>query len=368
VRPLDAAAPRDRSPEPLATPVHAAALSPDHEDEPKREGQADGMKNKVAWWQRWRIAAAVIVVAAAMGFAISGPGRSLMMVPAEAETSGTLVVQTNPAGVAVVVDGQARGATPLTVTLAPGPHNLELLTEGSVRTIPLTIEAGGTVSQFVELAAAPATTGALQVQSEPSGARVTVDGKPQGVAPLTVEGLAPGSHSVGVSNDLGSVTQSVTINAGATASLVVPMTATRGAPLSGWISVRAPEDLQVYEDSALLGSSRSDRIMVSAGRHELSIINDALGFRANRVVNVQPGQVSAIRVDWPKGTVALNALPWAEVFVDGERVGETPIGSLSLPIGNHEILFRHPELGERMVRTTVTLDSPARLSVDLRKR
>jgi hypothetical protein len=375
---LDAGASRDRSPEPLpttplpttpftttpfATTVHATARS--EEDEAEGEGQVDGMRKTFAWRPRWRVAAAAIVVVAGMGFAISG--RSFMTAPAEAEASGTLVVQTSPAGVAVVVDGQARGATPLTLALAPGSHILELLADGNVRTIPLTLTAGGTVSQFIELAGPAATTGALQVQSEPSGARVTVDGKPEGVAPLTVEALAPGLHSVTVSNDLGSVTKAVTINPGATASLVVPMSAPRGAPLSGWISLAAPADLQVYENDSLLGSNRSDRIMVSVGRHELTIVNDALGFRANRVVNVQPGQVSPIRLEWPKGTMAINALPWAEVFVDGERVGETPIGSLSVPIGNHDILFRHPELGERLLRTTVTLDSPARLSVDLRK-
>ena len=57
-----------------------------------------------------------------------------------------------------------------------------------------------------------------------------------------------------------------------------------------------------------------------------------------------------------------------EVWIDGERVGETPIGNVAVPIGPHEVVFRHPELGEQVVRTTVTLAAPARLSVDLRKR
>jgi hypothetical protein len=66
--------------------------------------------------------------------------------------------------------------------------------------------------------------------------------------------------------------------------------------------------------------------------------------------------------------MAINAQPWAEVFIDGERVGETPIGNVPVPIGTHEVRFRHPELGEQVVRSTVTLGTPARLSVDLRKR
>ena len=66
--------------------------------------------------------------------------------------------------------------------------------------------------------------------------------------------------------------------------------------------------------------------------------------------------------------MALNAQQWADVWIDGERVGETPIGNVSVPIGPHEIVFRHPQLGEQVVRATVTAGEAARVSVDMRKR
>jgi hypothetical protein len=124
----------------------------------------------------------------------------------------------------------------------------------------------------------------------------------------------------------------------------------------------------VFENKRLLGTSQSDRLMVSAGHHEIEIVNETLGYRTARTVQVAPGKVTPIKIDFPKGTIALNALPWAEVWVDGEKVGDTPIGNLSLPLGSHEIVFRHPELGEQRHAATVTLNSPARLSVDLRKK
>ena len=52
-----------------------------------------------------------------------------------------MAVQTNPAGATVVVDGQQRGATPLRLSLKPGRHVLELVTEGDVRSMPGTITA-----------------------------------------------------------------------------------------------------------------------------------------------------------------------------------------------------------------------------------
>ncbi|HXT20748.1 MAG TPA: PEGA domain-containing protein, partial [Thermoanaerobaculia bacterium] len=160
----------------------------------------------------------------------------------------------------------------------------------------------------------------------------------------------------------------VVIEAGATASLVVPMTKqpTGGANVSGWIAINAPADLQVYEGGRLVGSSRSDRIMVAVGRHDLEMVNEALGYRSTKTVDVGAGQVASVRPDWPKGTMAVNALPWAEVSIDGERVGETPIGSVSVPIGTHEVVFRHPDLGERRTSATVTTGASTRVSMDMR--
>jgi len=167
-------------------------------------------------------------------------------------------------------------------------------------------------------------------------------------------------------NESGSFSDDVLIEPGATASLVVPMTKPQGGTVSGWIAINAPADLQVFEAGRLVGSSRTDRIMVAVGRHELELVNEALGYRSTRTVDVAPGQVAAVKPEWPKGSMAVNALPWAEVSIDGERLGETPIGSVAVAIGTHEIVFRHPELGERRTTATVTTGAATRVSMDMR--
>jgi hypothetical protein len=75
-----------------------------------------------------------------------------------------------------------------------------------------------------------------------------------------------------------------------------------------------------------------------------------------------------VNVKLPMGSIAINAIPWAEVWVDGDKAGDTPIGNLSVTIGKHEVTFRHPEFGEAHQTVTVTMSGPARLSVDLRKK
>jgi hypothetical protein len=197
---------------------------------------------------------------------------------------------------------------------------------------------------------------------------VTVDGRLRGTSPLIVSDLAPGHHLVLLESDLGSAKQMVRVEAGITASLTVPLGSAEAAPVSGWISVSASADVQVFENKRLLGSSQSDRLMVSAGRHELEIVNDTIGYHAMRTVQVAPGRVTPVKIEFPNGSIALNAIPWAEVWVDGQKVGETPIGDLQLAIGPHEFVFRHPDLGEQRHAATVTLNTPGRLSVDLSKK
>jgi hypothetical protein len=169
-------------------------------------------------------------------------------------------------------------------------------------------------------------------------------------------------------SDLGSVKQTVTIEAGNTASLTVPMTAPEGAPVSGWVAISAPGVVQLFEGGRLVGTSQSERLMVSAGRHNLEIVSEAVGYRESRTVQVFPGKVTPIKIEFPKGAIALNATPWAEVWVDGDKIGDTPIGSYELTLGSHDFVFRHPELGEQHHTAVVTLNGPARLSVDLRKK
>jgi hypothetical protein len=323
--------------------------------------------NKRTGTSRPRALVAAVLLALASGGAMLG--RWYLVPSASAEAPGILTVETTPAGAAVLIDDRPRGVTPLTLELAPGAHVLRVVGDGDPRVIPLTITAGGTVSQVIDLPKAGPQSGRLAISSDPPGARLTVDGEVRGVTPAMLEGLLPGVHLVMLTNQTGSVTHEVTVAAGGTASLVVPMSGTpAGAPVSGWVAISAPAEVQIYEDLKLLGTSRSDRIMVAAGRHEFDIVNDALGYRTTRTINVAPGQVATVEVEWPNGEMALNAQPWADVWIDGTRIGETPIGNVAVPIGPHEVIFRHPELGEQVVRTTVSLKAPSRLSVDMRKR
>jgi hypothetical protein len=286
--------------------------------------------------------------------------------PATAVETGTVSIQSSPPGVEIVVDGESRGRTPASLPLTAGPHILELRGRGVPRVIPITIKAGASISQYIELAEAP-ITGQLQVTSEPAGAPVSVDGQPRGVTPLTVADLAPGPHAVVVEGPGGTFRQAVDVQAGVTAAVFVPASPAAPGPVSGWVTISVPVAMQIYEKGRLLGTTETERLMMAAGRHELELVNETLSFRTTVTAQVAGGKVSTLRVELPLGVVSINASPWAEVWIDGQRIGETPIGNLQVPIGPHEVVFRHPQLGERRHAISVSLTGTTRLSVDLKR-
>jgi hypothetical protein len=319
------------------------------------------------------------IVLALLGIAVLGQGALMAYwtttrggFAAITRQTGNVTVTSEPVGSPVAVDGAVRGQTPLTIALEAGAHSVVVGTGALARSQSVNVTRGGDASVHVELPAAEAASAvtgkaALQIATEPAGARVWVDGESRGVAPLTVSNLTAGDHAVTVRTGSGDpINRTVTIQEGATASLIVTLPGA-GSFASGWLSIQSLVPLQVMENGALLGTTDMPRIMLSAGGHELELVNASLGFRSTRSITIAAGQTASVAVTLPRGTLSVNALPWAEVWIDGARIGETPIGNYSIPIGNHEVLFRHPELGEQ--RKTVTIDAkgPVRIGVDMKK-
>ncbi len=142
---------------------------------------------------------------------------------ASANGLGDLVVQSRPTSARVIVDGEDRGVTPTSLRLPAGAHVLEIRVGSSEsRVIPVTINAGVQTAQYIELQSVP-LTGGLDLRSEPSGARVSVDGQKRGATPVRMVDLPPGEHVILFDAPGGSVKQSVHIDAGITTQVTVRM-------------------------------------------------------------------------------------------------------------------------------------------------
>ena len=134
-----------------------------------------------------------------------------------ADESGRLIVRSTPAGADVMVDGQSRGVTPLTLRELPfGAHTIAVSHAGhDTRQQRVTLserrpsrsidfELHPTSTAGPETTATDSTTstrsapsgqaGSLQVASHPAGAQVFVDDNLIGTTPLLIPNVAAGSR------------------------------------------------------------------------------------------------------------------------------------------------------------------------------
>jgi hypothetical protein len=275
-------------------------------------------------------------------------------------SESTVTFTSSPDGAGVYIDGRIEGYTPLSLSLPVGVHSAELRSDGASRRGSLTVEAGKIATQHVDFGASTAV-GTLQITSDPTGAQVALDGVLRGVTPLKVPDMTPGAHRVTVSSGRTSVDRTVEIMAGSTATVVVSVPVV--IP-TGFVEIDAPMDLEVFEDGRHLGSGRALRFSLPAGKHTLEVVNRGFGLRTETTVNVAGGRSIAVNIPMPNGSLSINALPWAEVWVDGRAIGQTPIGNLSVSLGTHEVIWRHPDHGERRQMVLVNSPDPVRLGID----
>jgi PEGA domain len=290
----------------------------------------------------------------------SGQGGPL---PApSAQQDGRLTVESRPSAAQVEIDGVVRGATPLRLRLASGGHVLRVGGATS-REIPVVVTAGTETVHHVDLADVRTR---LRVETLPPGATVTVDGLVRGIAPLDLDGLSAGAHAVAVEAGGLTVRRDVDVRP-ATASSIVITLGSGGGPVTGWLKVATPIDLEVYEGTRLVGRSRDGRLLLLAGVHDLTLVNRDLGFQTTSRLSVAPGSTARVRVEPGTGRLAVTAVPSAEVWLDGRRIGATPIANFPAVIGTHELLLRHPDFGEQRRTVIVTLTAPTLVDVTFRQ-
>jgi PEGA domain len=304
--------------DPLLVFDSETTVSPQTPDPPARWEQWAPASATASWTRTWVPIAGVAAIIALAG--VAGWPRLRGSAPAAAaHASGTLTVDTRPSGADVTIDGERRGTAPLSLTLPAGAHTMTVRQNGDERTVSLQIAANAALTEHIEL---------MTKENERLAALV---------APPVArkEPAVPRERST--------------------------------APIGGWVALTAPFEVQVQERNEVVGTSATAKFMLAAGRHDVVLGNDALGYRETRRLDVVPGKTTTIRVDAPRTAVSLNALPWAEVTVDGVSVGQTPIANTMVTIGRHTVVFRHPSFAERSQTITATRQGPNRFSVDLTK-
>lgn len=201
-------------------------------------------------------------------------------------------------------------------------------------------------------------TGSVRVTTAPAGARVTVDGKAHGVTPVTVGDLSPGNHEVALESSAGTVRRTVTVAANQTATLEESI-------FSGWLAVFAPFEIVISEANRVLRPDERGQILLPPGLHDLRVSNRTLGYEATWNVEIKPGETTNLRVTPGPSRLTVTSPEAAEVWLDGTKVGDTPLNAAPVPLGTHEVLVKRASGAERRYTITVGV-KPFTLNADFR--
>ena len=347
-------------------PSHTPVERPPSEravGEARQKPPAPVSRRRRVSWRQGAIAALVLVGLAEIVMI----GWRMLARPSEA-SSGGLTVTSKPAGAQFLVDGEPVGVTPATVKIPEGLHALEIRSGGPTQVMAIRIDKGRDISRFFDLpvGTAPAS---VRVDSKPGGARVLVDGRVRGRSPVTIAGLNPGQHAIRVERGSQFLQRELMLESGAESSLTLELEALSGEPTEGhgWLAVSMPVELQAYEKGRLVGTSRAGPWQLEAGSHEIEFINQSLGVRLRRTVDVVQGKTAAIELAVPSGLVSISSSASAEIQIDGEAVGMAPIVNRPLTAGQHDIVAKQTELGERRLSVTIAAGTSVSMKVDFRR-
>ena len=202
----------------------------------------------------------------------------------------------------------------------------EALYKGTIRGLVATLV--GAVD-----APAPVAVGALEVTSEPPGARCEVDGREVGQTPCKVEGLAARSYRLRLFLDgYAPYYEDVTIEGGQTATRAIEL---EGHLVAVTVTLQ-PADAQLFVDDEEFDPS--EPIQAEPGTH--SIRAEAPGFETQTVsLDVKPSQPVTVELKLvaKPAQVAVQTEPaGAHVRVDGTDSGLTNT-TLALTPGPHDL-------------------------------
>jgi Uncharacterized conserved protein len=197
---------------------------------------------------------------------VEGLGKTQTFKPQLVPGWGVVSITSEPAGAQLLVNGEARGVTPLQAEIMAGAHPIELRLEGfKPWTTDIQVKANEPLSLGPVKLGLP--DGRLALRSDPPGASVSVAGVYRGQTPIDLELRPDIEHSIVLTRSgYEAVTRQVSLRAGEQRSLAVPLSG-----VFGEVAVRAqPADAQLYIDGKLSGAANQTLRLV-ATTHDIEI-------------------------------------------------------------------------------------------------
>ncbi len=122
----------------------------------------------------------------------------------------------------------------------------------------------------------------------------------------------------------------------------------------------------LWIDGQKQGMTPLGEIDLPAGEHTLTLSNPQFIGVITDQITISSRDTLTKRYSFnDAGYLQLVVFPWAEVYIDGQHLGQTPMGKTKVPVGKHDIMLRHPELGEKHTEAFVQLEETTVVRLDM---
>ncbi len=271
-------------------------------------------------------------------------------------------------GVEVTVDGQAKGAVPITIKLPVGRHLVEIAKAGFDNFSQWVDVLDGQKQVLLPVLKAQTVSKArLVIDADVKQAEVFVNGERKGTTPLSVDDLPPGTYTIVVkAPGAKDWTQKLTLPAGQTLLKAELAASVPKLPTEAELDIVADQkDADVWIDGALAGKAPILK-RVPGGDHWIQVkLAKHVTWEAKQVF--EAGKTVKLRATLvPAGQVIVTSTPaGATVFVDKVRRGLTPI-TLELAQGAYTIIVERA--GYQRFETKVRVsDKPSMVDAPLKR-
>jgi len=267
--------------------------------------------------------------------------RDISLERAEAPT-GTLLVNSD-AGGDVYVDGQRKDAAPAIISGLPaGDHVVEVKKDGFPpwrQTV--TVPAGQQVKVAASFGAA--TNSSLRVISNEPDVEIFVDGESKGKAPVSIQSIKPGEHIVGGRKTrFKPMEQTVRVAAGENAIVSFRMEVAPPDRPRATLKVQSQvPNAEVFVDGSSLGRAPIDRNDLDPGKHYVVVHKDGFTDFKREVVLLENQTITMVADLAATGSLRILSSPeGADVKIDGELIGKTPVQRDAVSSGDHIVEFK----------------------------
>ena len=249
--------------------------------------------------------------------------------------SNYVIINVTPKDALINVDGKlcTNGKVNLTVD---EPHHLEV-SHKLYHTYEMEIHASETEKLKYDVNLAPAF-GWLKIDSKPeSGAIVLIDGERKGMTPFTSDTLPSGEYEVKLMKDMYETgTFTVVVKDSQTQEIELPI-----KPTFSQVTVTTDSESDIFIDGEKKGKGKWQGRLLE-GTHILEARK--ISHRTTAVkLDVIAGKNESVVIKNPipiYGALDIQSEPdEAEVYLDGVKIGETPLKKNDVLVGNRTIRF-----------------------------